>query len=120
MLLDLIDEHRGAFEYDWRARFHLPLTAMPDKMGWGEGYRLSMALVTDPSSQVSVAIQGWKYPATRAEIVMLELFDLQHMSKAKRKPKPYPRPWDIAPIKHGAGTSLTVAEYRALKNAASS
>lgn len=48
-------------------------------------------------------------------MTMRDLYDLQYRSKAARTPTPYPRPWDKQPEHTGAGTSLTVAEYRAIK-----
>lgn len=99
-LLDAIDEHRAAFEYDWRTRFRLPLSAVGTKrMPWGEAWRLMELLARDPGSQVAAAFAGWEYPATRAELALMDLFDLTHHAAWARgggkgsKPKPYPRPW---------------------------
>jgi len=84
-------------------------------MGWGEAIRLTQVLAGDPSSQVAAALGGWAHPITRADSTMRDLYDLQHTSKARRKPKPYPRPWDSRPTRVGGGTSMTVAQFRALK-----
>lgn len=53
-------------------------------------------------------------------MTLRDLYDLQYMSKAKRKPKPYPRPWDEKPTRTGDGTSLTVEQYRAVRASLSS
>jgi len=111
----LIDEHRGAFEYDWRTRFHLPLSSLPTSMDWGEAYRLTLALAGDPSSHVSASVSGWKYALSAESIVLRDLYDLQHQSKTTKKPKPYPRPWDTATQAIGKGTSMTPEEYHALR-----
>jgi hypothetical protein len=84
-------------------------------MTWGEAWRLVEILLADPSSHLGAAVAGWQYPVERGELTLRDLYDLQHRSKSKRKPKPYPRPWERKPIKIGAGTSLTVAEYEAIK-----
>lgn len=84
-------------------------------MSYGEAIRLASVLAGDPSSQVSAALGGWAHPISRADITLRDLYDLQHISKAKRKPKPYPRPWDEQPKRTGRGTSLTVEQYRALR-----
>lgn len=84
-------------------------------MTFGEAWRLLHMLLADPSSWVTAAVTGWDYPVTRADLTMRELYDLQHTSKAKRKPAPFPRPWDKQPQRVGAGTSLTIAEFRAIK-----
>jgi hypothetical protein len=111
----LLDEHRGAFEYDWRTRFGLPLSALPVAMDWAEAWRLTLILVADPTSQVCAAMSAWKHPLSWEGIALRDLYDLQHQSKAKRKPKPYPRPWDVEPTKHGTGSQLTPEQFEALR-----
>jgi hypothetical protein len=38
----------------------------------------------------------------------MDLYDLQHQSKAKRTPKPYPRPWALPTRRSWGGrTSMT-------------
>lgn len=88
-------------------------------MPWAEAYRLTEILLNDPSSQVAAAVAGWRYPLSRGDLTLRDLYDLQHKSKAKRKPAPYPRPWDVEPKRYGAGTRLTATEYRALREQAS-
>jgi len=84
-------------------------------MSYGEAIRLTTVLAGDPSSQVATALGGWAHPVSRTDITLRDLYDLQHTSKSKRKPKPYPRPWDERPKHTGRGTSMTVAQFRALK-----
>lgn len=89
----MIDAHRGAFEYDWRTRFHLPLQAVGRRMSWGEAYRLTQILVQDPSSHVAASLAGLEYPITRVDLVLRDLYDLTHaIAAGKKRPKPYPRP----------------------------
>lgn len=111
-------EHRAAFEYDWRARFHLPLTVVGTKaMRWGEAYRLAGVLARDPASAVAASVAGWHYPLSREALALADLYDLQHHSKVKRKPKPYPRPWvDKDRKRHGTGR-YTPNELRAVLSA---
>lgn len=104
-------KHRGAFEYDWRTRFHLPLQVVGRSMSWGEAVRLVQHLAGDPSSAVCVALNDWDYPLSREAITLADLFDLQHLSKAKRKPQPYARPWQDGRRRFGR-TSLTPAQLR--------
>lgn len=113
----MIDAHRGAFEYDWRARFHLPLSVVGKSMSWGEAIRLAEVLAADPSSQMAAALAGWEHPVSREDITLRDLYDLQHMSKAKKRPKPYPRPWAKERRRLGAGTRLTPDELRAILDA---
>lgn len=90
----MIDSHRGAFEYDWRTRFHQPLSDVgTEAMTWGEALRLVALLAADPSSQVAARFAAWERPISREEMVLADLFDVQLASKSKKKPSPYPRPW---------------------------
>jgi len=95
-LLDLIEEHRGALEYDWRNRFHLGLSAVPSPvMGWGEAWRLVQVLVQDPTSRIAAAVAGWEAPRSPEWMVLADMYDLRHQLAAQKKSiTPYPRPWD--------------------------
>lgn len=107
----LMHEHRGALEYDWRARFHLPLTVIGDGMGWGEAVRLVRILANDPSSQTVAAVSGWSHPFGWESILLADLFDVQLGKASKRHPKPWPRPWQQRAVK-SMGTAVSVAEFR--------
>lgn len=96
-LLDLIEEHPGAFAYDWRTRFHLPLSAALDgSMTWHEAWLLTRELASDPTSRVAMAINGWDTPWSRESAILADTYDLhQRMNIPKNKSSqfvPYPRP----------------------------
>jgi len=103
-LLDLIEEHRGAFEYDWRTRFGMALEDVPERMAWDEVQRLTHQLALDPSSHVAASVAGWPAPWPREAFVLADLFDLMHAANSQRKPKPYPRPTDKQPRRLGDTT----------------
>jgi len=84
-------------------------------MSYGEAIRLTSVLAADPSSQVAAALGGWLHPLSRADMTLRDLFDLTYKAHTERTPKPYPRPWDKRLERTGSGTSMTVAEFRALK-----
>jgi hypothetical protein len=91
--------------------------ASDDWADWAEAARLMAELCRDTSSHVAVAVAGWQRPTTDAAMVLADLFDLQHQSKSKKRhPKPYPRAWDKPPVRHGNRT-VTVAEWKRLKEA---
>lgn len=115
-LLAAIDEHLGAFEYDWRTRFTRPLSdVFSGAMSWREAWNLTHELLRDSSSHVGAALAGLAYPMSRGEFILADLYDLQHQSKAKRKIKPYPRPNDTRPdVKRVGKTTLPPARVRAL------
>lgn len=105
-LLDLIEEHRGAVEYDWRSRFHLGLDSLPESMGWDEAARLALLLRSDPSSAIAAALEGWEFAASREALALYDLFDLEHEVNSKRKPKPHPgRPWAEKPAMKQKGNA---------------
>jgi hypothetical protein len=94
-LLELIEEHRPAFEYDWRSRFHVGLDVVGDEMGWGETIRLAGVLSADPGSQLWASLHGWRNPASRAELVLMDLWDITFKAAGPKKWTPYPRPFDL-------------------------
>jgi hypothetical protein len=112
-LLGLIERHRGAFDYDWRTRFHLGVDEMPARMGWAEAWRLVQALVVDPSSHVAAAVNGWDFPTTREALTLADLYDA-YASATFKKPKRYPRPWADKDVKRIGKTSLPQAQVRAI------
>jgi hypothetical protein len=74
-------------------------------MGWGEAWRLTKLLLTDPSSQLAASVAGWPHPWPREAFVLADLYDLLHKVNAgKRKPKPYPRPGDKRHKRFGRAT----------------
>jgi hypothetical protein len=86
-------------------------------MSWGEAIRLTGILSTEPDSRVGAAIAGWEYPVSRYDLTLRDLFDLQHMAKAKKKPKAYPRPWPDKTRRTFGKTRLTVGQLRAILDA---
>jgi hypothetical protein len=113
----LIDAHRGAFEYDWRARFHLPLTVVGKSMSWGEALRLARFLTIDPASAVAAALAGWSFPATREALALMDLYDAHEAGRVGRKARKYPRPWVDQSERSFGRTSLTREELRAILDA---
>jgi hypothetical protein len=118
-LAELFGEHRGAFEYDWRTRFGLPLTAVPSDMGWDEALRMLKILSKDPSSHVQAALAKWQFPTSWEYIALADLIDLQaKRTKWRKQPKPYRRPWDRKPVAHGAGQAVSIDEWKRRRAAA--
>jgi hypothetical protein len=114
-LVDLIDEHRTAFDYDWRTRFHLGVDDIPATVGWDEAWRLFTVLALDPSSQIAAALAGWQQPVSREDLTIRDLFDLQHKAQSSRRPKPYPRPWDKVERRKFGGPGVSISEFEAAK-----
>lgn len=115
-LADLIDAHRGAFEYDWRARFHLSVESIGRSVGWDEAIRLTKILSADPSSALAAARSGWEYPWPWEAILLADLVDVQVASKSKRRPKSWPRPWKKSDRSvRRMGTPMSISEFEALR-----
>lgn len=85
-------------------------------MPYGEAWRLYLILAADPSSQIAAATHNWSHPVSREALVLADLFDLQHASKAKRRPSPYPRPW-VASERKRRGRGMPREELEALLEA---
>lgn len=81
-------------------------------MTWGEAYRLARTLSADPSTALCAALAGWAHPVTREAMALMDLYDLQHTSKAKRRPRPYPRPWGEKTRRRLGGARLSPAQLR--------
>lgn len=104
----MIDAHRGVFEYEWRARFHLPLSVVGRSMSWGEAVRLTQVLSQDPTSQIAAALSEWGHVTSWEALALYDLYDLTHeigwkqLGGKGQRPKPYPRPWVVSDGSHRA------------------
>jgi hypothetical protein len=115
-LVRVIDEHRPAFEYDWRTRFHLPLTEVGRSMPWGEAIRLTKVLQRDPSSHVQAALNDWDGPRSFEWTLLADLYDVTANAHFK-KPRPYKRPWPSPGSRRHGRTTRSRAEVVAILNA---
>jgi len=87
-LLDLIEEHRSAFEYDWRTRFSVGLHAIGSSvMSWGEAYRLSLVLIEDPSSRVGAAVADLRGPVSPESLALYGIARNYVAVNTETKPK---------------------------------
>jgi hypothetical protein len=83
-------------------------------MSWGEAWDLVLVLLTDPTSRIAAAVNGWAHPLSHEAQAVLDLFDLQNIrtyGRGKGKPKPHPRPWDPRPERYGK-TDLSPSQAR--------
>lgn len=94
-LVDLIDEHRPAFCYDWRARFGVPLRdALDGAPDWAETSALVSELAADPSSHAAAALAGWTHAWPIEAWILADLADITIRANSTRTPSRYPRPSD--------------------------
>lgn len=110
-LVDLIDEHRGAFDYDWRSRFGLPVDSIGADVDWREAVSLTRELMSDPSSRVWTAVNDFSDTWTREGYILADLFDVLLASNSKN-PRKYPRPTDKGTSRLGR-TSVPQEDVRA-------
>lgn len=84
-------------------------------MAWHEAWDLTQELLHDPTSRVAAAVAEWTHPISHEAMALLDLYDLLAIvNSGKKKPKPYPRPWDPKPVKHGGTNGRTQEEVRAI------
>lgn len=102
-LLDLIEEHRSAFAYDWRTRFGLSHSAIGEAMSFGEAWMLTLELVRDPSSHVAASVNGMQFPVTREWLAVRAMVDNFVAVKTQKRPRLslLPDPFAAPPKKWG-------------------
>lgn len=103
-VVELIDDHRAAFIYDFRYRFNLGLNDLGETIPWVEVVYLVAVLLRDPTSWLQVSVNGWHHPVSYEWAAMVAQYDLHAQVNSKRKPKPYPRPWANTNQAGGRGT----------------
>ena len=119
----MIEAHRGPIEYDWRTRFHLPLSSVgqPGEMTWSEAVRLSRILRADPSSALAAALVGWSHPVSREALILMDQWDLDAaVASGKRRAPRHPgRPYDndSTTTRYGKTGGRSQAEIAAILNA---
>lgn len=109
-LVELIDEHRAAFDYDWRTRFGMPVEVVGGRrMSWGEACRLLERLMLDPSAHITAAVAGWDYPLSRESIALAGIYNATAKAHFK-DPSLWPVPWP----QETAGTVIGGADEQVL------
>ena len=95
-LLDIVEKHPVDLARDFREKFNISILDIGDKIRYDEAALLVVSLLKDPQSWLHATLAEWDYPISRDWLLLADLYDLQHASKTKRKPKPYPRPFSNA------------------------
>lgn len=77
--------------YDFLTRFSREVEGME----WGRAAGLMGILRSDPSSAIAATLEGWDHPISREALVLMDLFDLDHMvAVGGKKVEPHSgRPW---------------------------
>lgn len=113
-LFDFIKEHEEALAYDWRTRFHLPLSSAFDgTMAWWEVVALVRTLASDPTSRLCMSLNDWQYPFSTESFILADIYD-SYATINFKNPKKYPRPMDARPNKQKAPTISQEAIKRGL------
>lgn len=63
-------------------------------MPWNEVISLVLILLSDPTSWLCTAKAKWSHPIDYNWTIAAATYDLLAAVNSKRKPKPWPRPWD--------------------------
>ena len=73
------------------------LAAIGTGVSWGEALRLVKLLRADPTSWLFATIEGWDYPASRTELLLADMYDLEVMVNSDPK-KGQPDPHSMRPV----------------------
>ena len=93
-VLEIIEDHREGFIYDFRSRFSLGLADVGTTAPWDEVVLLVTVLLRDPTSWLHTSVANWAHPISYDWPVLASMYDLHAQVNSKGKPKPFPRPWD--------------------------
>ena len=92
-VLQILEDYKHAFTYDFRSRFGLGLSDLGDTVPWSEVISLVAILMSDPTSWLQAAKHKWSHPITYEWTLAAATYDLLATVNSKRKPKAWPRPW---------------------------
>ncbi len=92
-VLQILEDYKPAFTYDFRARFGLGLDSLGTTVPWDEVVSLVAVLLRDPTSWLQTAKSEWQHPISYDWTLAAATYDLLAQVNSKRKPKPWPRPW---------------------------
>lgn len=65
-------------------------------MSWGEALRLTKILRADPSSMLAAVGEGWEYPVSRTDLILMDQYDLTYAATGAKNRKPYRRPFKVS------------------------
>ena len=92
-VLQILEDYKPAFTYDFRARFGLGLDSLGTTVPWNEVVSLVAVLLRDPTSWLQTAKSDWQHPISYEWTLAAATYDLLAQVNSKRKPKAWPRPW---------------------------
>lgn len=62
-------------------------------MSLSEAARHVERIRSDPASALAAELEGWDYPVSRLEAILMDLWDLEAAKSGAKKPPRYTRPW---------------------------
>ena len=116
-VLEIIEDYKPAFVYEFRARFHLGLADLGTTVPWEEVIYLVAVTMSDPTSWLQASKHNWSHPIDYNWTLAAATYDLLATVNSKKKPKPWPRPWNdgtqkkmVSKIRRDARAILTRAK----------
>ena len=104
-VLQILEDYKHAFTYDFRFRFGLGLDSLGTTVPWSEVVSLVSVLMSDPTSWLQTAKNDWQHPITYEWSIAAATYDLLAQVNSKKKPKPWPRPWsEPSTVRKGRNT----------------
>lgn len=79
--------------YDFRHRFHLPLSQVGEEIPWDEAVDLVEQLQLDMGSRLFMSMMGWSYPMSRADFAGAVLTSRVANALQAQDAKPFPWEW---------------------------
>jgi hypothetical protein len=104
-LHELIEGHPVELARDFREKFGVSYLEIGLSVSYLEAWNLVQSLLRDTTSWVQAILAGWDRPTSNEWAILADIYDLQHSSKSKRRPKRYPRPWPEQKKKIGGKNS---------------
>lgn len=96
------------------------MSDLGERVSYEEAALLVDLMAQDPETWIHAKIAGWKFPTTRAALILADSYDLLvavNSTKKNKRPKPYPRPWETSQGESttvGRGNNRTVEETKAI------
>ncbi|WP_431800318.1 hypothetical protein [Microbacterium kunmingense] len=95
-LLELIEEHRPEFTFDFRRYFGMPLNAIGDTVAFGEAWLLLLELRKESGSHTHMLFHGLSQTASLADVAAIQHAEWYMNGHRKQNTPPIelPKPWE--------------------------
>lgn len=93
-----VADHERALTHDFRAEYGISIDDVGEAYSWGETDRLIESLKREQGSHLFADLRGWAYSMTRAEHLLVGLYNafavVNHNKKSGQAAPKWPTPFD--------------------------